>query len=251
MRTTVLLVVLGAGASYDSVNPNDFGSQSDAAYRPPLAKELFDPRPAFGVAVSHYPACRPLVAYLRDQVRGGRDCRADSSEHSDAGGESLIDAHSPLLPASGERPRGSAGRPASWVGAAPRTRRRRLAPVRPSKRAGARGRAPRIRRTSKPSRGPRTLVRPASSRGRPGPGLRPRAGRPGSYRSARCGAAARAICRGAGPVRSASWWGMICFYANFVASTCSHSPKGLFQRAPQGAPIIDGSFRDWDRTRRR
>jgi hypothetical protein len=73
----MLMVVVGAGASYDSVHPNDHGPGSDASkYRPPLAKQLFDPRASFLAAVSTYPACRPLIGSLRDRVGAGRDVEA-------------------------------------------------------------------------------------------------------------------------------------------------------------------------------
>jgi hypothetical protein len=65
----VLLVIFGAGASYDSVlhyPPPTSRGQED--YRPPLANQLFDDRPQFVEAMNEYPACKPLVNRLRGNV---------------------------------------------------------------------------------------------------------------------------------------------------------------------------------------
>lgn len=70
----MLVVIVGAGASYDSL-PRDVFDQlalGDVAnYRPPLATELFDDRPAFGMALDKYPQCAALVGELRRLLRGG------------------------------------------------------------------------------------------------------------------------------------------------------------------------------------
>lgn len=64
----MLLVVFGAGASYDSIEPLQ-GSRHDA--RPPLAKELFDDRPVFRQAADLYPEASDLFVALRTQGRIG------------------------------------------------------------------------------------------------------------------------------------------------------------------------------------
>ena len=58
----MLMVVFGAGASYDSV-PN-VPIRSDGP--PPLAQHLFDDRPVFNAAIARFRECRPLVSRLRD-----------------------------------------------------------------------------------------------------------------------------------------------------------------------------------------
>jgi hypothetical protein len=80
----MLLVIFGAGASYDSVYhrpPPDaqflgatnsvrvqrFGTYEE--FRPPLANQLFDDRPLFVEIMQTYPACKPLVNLLRGDVR--------------------------------------------------------------------------------------------------------------------------------------------------------------------------------------
>ncbi len=63
----MLLVVFGAGASYDSVPsrpPNDY-SPARLPDRPPLANQLFDDRPEFVSAMARFPQCQPVVPYLQ------------------------------------------------------------------------------------------------------------------------------------------------------------------------------------------
>jgi hypothetical protein len=64
-RICMLMVIFGAGASYDS----SLGEANDEAKRPPLAQQLFDDRAVFNRAVTAYPACRPLVGHLRDLAK--------------------------------------------------------------------------------------------------------------------------------------------------------------------------------------
>jgi hypothetical protein len=59
----MLMVVLGAGASYDSVDPNIAGSQVDTTWKPPLADELFATR--FRSFIDRFPAVTPIVPELR------------------------------------------------------------------------------------------------------------------------------------------------------------------------------------------
>ncbi|MGB6404453.1 MAG: hypothetical protein WBF26_16565 [Candidatus Sulfotelmatobacter sp.] len=78
----MLLVIFGAGASYDSVphhlppeaqfstnilRVRQFGPYEE--FRPPLANQLFDDRPLFVRIMQTYPACKPLVNLLRGDVR--------------------------------------------------------------------------------------------------------------------------------------------------------------------------------------
>jgi hypothetical protein len=70
----VLLVVFGAGASYDSDpdHPPEFNLNVRADrlplfehHRPPLANRLFDNRPQFLKTMQRFPACQPLIPQLR------------------------------------------------------------------------------------------------------------------------------------------------------------------------------------------
>ena len=69
----MLMVVFGAGASYDSVPsrpPIPFpGAQ--LLDRPPLANELFADRPRFVEAIRSFPKCQPVIPYLRHLPRDG------------------------------------------------------------------------------------------------------------------------------------------------------------------------------------
>lgn len=63
----MLLVILGAGASYDSApsrHPLD-GRYTDLPYRPPLANQLFGDRPYFGQVMNKYSQCLPIIPRLR------------------------------------------------------------------------------------------------------------------------------------------------------------------------------------------
>lgn len=67
----MLMVVFGAGASFDSVPayppPEWFANYED---RMPLANELFANRTQFVHALAHFPRCLPIVPYLRDRGDG-------------------------------------------------------------------------------------------------------------------------------------------------------------------------------------
>lgn len=69
----MLLVILGAGASFDSLprDAMDALSYEDEQNRPPLAIELFAPRPLFGSVLDKYPECATLVGQLRRSIEGG------------------------------------------------------------------------------------------------------------------------------------------------------------------------------------
>jgi len=70
----MLMVVFGAGASFDSAasypgdnpsypsGPNPSEIQTN---RPPLADELFDDRPRFAAALAKFPECQPIIPKLR------------------------------------------------------------------------------------------------------------------------------------------------------------------------------------------
>ncbi len=73
----MLLVIFGAGASFDSapsyrrvLTPSQYRhSDADIArYRPPLADELFDDRPEFAAAMQRYPECQPIIPELRHRA---------------------------------------------------------------------------------------------------------------------------------------------------------------------------------------
>jgi hypothetical protein len=85
----MLLVIFGAGASFDSVKHRPPASRKTGGqvmqnwlplavptpvadyevFRPPLANQLFDDRLNFVHVMQRYPACKPLVNLLRGQVQ--------------------------------------------------------------------------------------------------------------------------------------------------------------------------------------
>jgi hypothetical protein len=68
----MLLVIFGAGASYDSVPTYPPGSHIAVGetlnhfHRPPLANDLFANRPAFADAITLFAECQPIVPQLRN-----------------------------------------------------------------------------------------------------------------------------------------------------------------------------------------
>jgi hypothetical protein len=68
----MLLVIFGAGASYDSVPTYPpgvairRGGSLDNFFRPPLANELFANRPLFAECITSFPQCQPIVPFLRN-----------------------------------------------------------------------------------------------------------------------------------------------------------------------------------------
>jgi hypothetical protein len=66
-RVVAILVVFGAGASYDSVNDQQSipPGHAQSHDRPPLTKDLFGNRPTFGQVIDRYHRCRPLIVQLR------------------------------------------------------------------------------------------------------------------------------------------------------------------------------------------
>src|SRR6266568_3188132 len=68
----MLLVIFGAGASFDSAptyppGANVLGGDRvNNFHRPPLANELFENRPLFAEAIDRFPECRPIVPRLRN-----------------------------------------------------------------------------------------------------------------------------------------------------------------------------------------
>lgn len=67
----MLLVVFGAGASYDS-DPDHpprpgYSPPNIEYHRPPLANSLFDNRPQFLTAMQLFPECQPLIPRLRKE----------------------------------------------------------------------------------------------------------------------------------------------------------------------------------------
>lgn len=75
----MLMVVFGAGASFDSV-PAYPASQADGSIyvdelssysdRMPLANQLFENRGEFANDLSHFPQCRPIISYLLPNQSG-------------------------------------------------------------------------------------------------------------------------------------------------------------------------------------
>lgn len=64
----MLMVVFGAGASYNSAPSHPLGNLP-LPHRPPLADELFSDRPHFTEAMAEFPRCQPIVPWLR-HLRG-------------------------------------------------------------------------------------------------------------------------------------------------------------------------------------
>jgi hypothetical protein len=71
----MLMVIFGAGASFDSSPTYPPGKVSPAVsggdyannhHRPPLAKDLFEDRPIFRFVLDAFPQCKSIVARLRD-----------------------------------------------------------------------------------------------------------------------------------------------------------------------------------------
>ena len=70
----MLTVILGAGASFDALQPDvlDQVTVGDVDnFRPPLAKELFEPRSSFGEVLDKYPECAAVVGELRRTIARG------------------------------------------------------------------------------------------------------------------------------------------------------------------------------------
>jgi hypothetical protein len=61
----MLLVILGAGASFDSYVSRPPNLSYPEEYRPPLTNELFDDRPKFNKAFQLFDKGQPLIADLR------------------------------------------------------------------------------------------------------------------------------------------------------------------------------------------
>ncbi len=59
----MLMVIFGAGASYDSLAVPPEGNSRLRLYRPPLANELFGWR--FGNDIDRFPQCKPIIPYLQ------------------------------------------------------------------------------------------------------------------------------------------------------------------------------------------
>jgi hypothetical protein len=65
----MILIVFGAGASYDSVpsRPPSRYPRDEMPMRMPLASELFLDEGLFQHALANFPRCKPIVPYLRDE----------------------------------------------------------------------------------------------------------------------------------------------------------------------------------------
>jgi hypothetical protein len=66
----MLMVVFGAGASYDSIPSRVPSGAIKLEERLPLADELFDDRPEFVSAMVDFPRCQPVIPYLRQLPPG-------------------------------------------------------------------------------------------------------------------------------------------------------------------------------------
>ena len=74
----MLMVIFGAGASYDS-HPSESPPREDGPQisnhdvennRPPLANQLFDDRPEFSDTLRRFPECMPIIPRLRHPQEG-------------------------------------------------------------------------------------------------------------------------------------------------------------------------------------
>jgi hypothetical protein len=86
----MLLVILGAGASYDSIPPQKLAGQGAYNLRwwPPLANDLFvDRENSFGDVMQSLPECLPLIIRLRRAVDGGRPVEEAMRELQDVDGK--------------------------------------------------------------------------------------------------------------------------------------------------------------------
>lgn len=61
----MLMVIFGAGASYDSVPSIPILAEDEHEDRPPLANQLFDTRQIFSRAMARFGRCLPIVPYLQ------------------------------------------------------------------------------------------------------------------------------------------------------------------------------------------
>jgi len=66
----MLMVVFGAGASYDSVSKLPDYNRLASTYRPPLASGLFSRRPHFDAWISRYYACNAVINQLQSPPNG-------------------------------------------------------------------------------------------------------------------------------------------------------------------------------------
>jgi hypothetical protein len=66
----MLLVIFGAGASFDSVPSRPPVQFPDILSRPPLANELFADRPRFIQAMRTFYKCQPIIPYLQQLIPG-------------------------------------------------------------------------------------------------------------------------------------------------------------------------------------
>jgi hypothetical protein len=84
----MLLVIFGAGASYDSLPSRPLAEFPKVEARPPLADHLFDDRPLFLETLRRVPQCHPIVARLRHRPAGISleakltELESDASNHS-------------------------------------------------------------------------------------------------------------------------------------------------------------------------
>ena len=66
----MLMVIFGAGASYDSISSLDPVKNPLPGIRPPLAKDLFANVPEFRGFIDKYTQCRPIIAHLEPDASG-------------------------------------------------------------------------------------------------------------------------------------------------------------------------------------
>jgi len=69
----MLMVIFGAGASYDCVSSRSVleWTPERNQYRLPLARQLFDDRGIFNLWINNFPRCKPVIPRLRKASRDG------------------------------------------------------------------------------------------------------------------------------------------------------------------------------------
>ena len=66
----MLMVIFGAGASFDSIPSYPPLKESPLDYRPPLANDLFANRSFMANVVEKFEHCQAIIPYLRNQEGG-------------------------------------------------------------------------------------------------------------------------------------------------------------------------------------
>jgi hypothetical protein len=86
----MLLVIFGAGASYDSFkDPETHLNVSGLQYRPPLTKDLFQFRGIYGELLEKFPAASAIAAECPERIRAGENLEVILDEFEQQSASSL------------------------------------------------------------------------------------------------------------------------------------------------------------------